>query len=291
MRLIRRLQVGATVAAVVAVTGTAAVMLPPSPKTNRENMAAPPNAPNAPATPAPARKQTRTQPGRATIQVPPGHEPTSPDLLLDRLLARLPADLTQSDYAGDDIGQRDENDVYSAGTYVSLRLENSRGGTTLLTLTLGLDPQTPQDVRCPPLEGTEAECTDVVLADGVRLVQERNWVYPASPNTEDGKAGPSGRGPSDWRAYAVRPDGLVVLVDAIATSDAANPDEEGSTRRAPLLSMEQLAGIATFDWQLWVTPEMNREAPSLISEPPTATTPPPSSPDPGRSTHTPTAAN
>ncbi|MYW01182.1 hypothetical protein [Streptomyces sp. SID3343] len=263
MKLVRRIQVGTSAAAVLAVAGTTlALVSGTNDEGGRQQAAGPASSTSVSATPVPPTRTPKSQP---TLPVPAGMAVASPQFLLQALLPKLPAAVvgqatTGVGVTGGDTSNVRDGAMYSAGSHVELMIEDAKG-PTLLSVSVGLDPHNPNSIVCPPVEGTNASCSDSVLADGSRLLVNKNWVYPASANTPeniaDDKWGPNGRGPKEWSAHVVRPDGVQIIVDEIASRE-----EKGEPARdTPLLRTEQLQAIATDPgFLLWVAPSENATA-------------------------------
>ncbi|WP_406281287.1 hypothetical protein [Embleya sp. NBC_00896] len=255
MKLVRRVQVGVSAAAVVAVASTALFTIA-SGQENGGKVAGPAST-SAEVSPLPP---TATPKARPTLPVPPGLEPAKPPLLLKTLLQRMPQGPMRYSYTGADHTNRYDGQLYSVGSSVSMILEDSQG-PTLISVSVEQTAEGPGNFVCPSTEGTLAECWDDKLPDGTRVLLNKNWVYPAAPDTEanraDDKPGPSGRGPKQWSARALRPDGTVVFIDEIASRE-----EKGQPGRdTPILEIAWLRELALDPaWRVWVNTEDNMKA-------------------------------
>ncbi|MFI6583851.1 hypothetical protein [Embleya sp. NPDC050493] len=264
MKLVRRVQMGVSTAAVVAVAGTALLVVPDRTDGAPGRVAGPASSTaevSAPPTTTPVGPKSRP-----TLSAPPGMTPVLPPLLLHSLLALLPQGLPPSGITGSDNTHTTTAGVHSIGASVSLVLEDS-AGPSLLSLSVEQSAEQADDTGCPHPEGsTEAKCLDYRTSDGSRVVERQDWVYPATPDTPenraDGKAGPSGRGPKDWSVRVVRRDGVVITLNEVASRE-----EKGDIARdTPLLSMDRLRAIALAQvWRVWVSADANKA---------TTTTPP-----------------
>ncbi|MET7297643.1 hypothetical protein [Embleya sp. NPDC005575] len=249
---------GVSTAAVLAVAGTALLVVSDRTDGGPGQVAGPASptaeAPVSPATPGLPKS-------RPTLSVPSGMTPVLPPLLLHSLLPLLPAGVARTQITGADNTDMTTANVYSAGATVSLVLEDSTG-PSLISVSVQQTAERADDVGCLHSQGsTNAECLDYRTPDGSRMVERRDWVYPAAPDTPenraDGKAGPSGRGPKEWSVRIVRHDGVVITVDEIASRE-----EKGDIGRdTPLLSMDWLRSIALAPvWQVWVSADANKMA-------------------------------
>jgi hypothetical protein len=264
MKIVRRIQVGASAAAVLAVAGTTlALVSGTNDENDRRQVAGPASSTSTSATPTPP--PSRTPKPQPTVAVPAGMVVASPQYLLQTVLSKLARSVVGSAATGAGVSGGDSSNLrdgalYSAGSYVSLVIEDAVG-PTLLSVSVDLNPSIRGDFGCPPTEGTSATCSDTKLTDGSRLIISKNWVYPASANTPeniaDEKWGPNGRGPKDWSARVIRPDGATINVEEIASRE-----EKGEVARdTPLLRTDQLQEIATDPaLLLWVPPSENAKA-------------------------------
>ncbi|MGC0420249.1 hypothetical protein [Embleya sp. AB8] len=257
MKLVRRLQVGASTAAVLAVAGTTLFTVSSGNEDGHRQVTGP--ASRMAEVPAPPTTMTPT--ARPTLAVPPGMVPVVPPTLLQTLLPLLPQGLVRSQITGSDNTDKTSAGIHSAGSSVSLVLEDSQG-PTLVSLSVEQSASDSHEYSCPPQDGrTNARCTEVRTADGTRVLERQDWVYPASPDTPenraDGKAGPTGMGPKDWSVQVVRPNGVVIRVEEVASRE-----EKGDIGRdTPILPLERLRSIALVpSWQVWVSPAINKAA-------------------------------
>ncbi|MYS85873.1 hypothetical protein [Embleya scabrispora] len=258
MKLVRRVQVGVSTAAVLAVAGTTLFVASDRTDGGPGEVAGPAGPTAVVSTPPTTPLAPKTRP---TLPVPSGMAPVLPPLLLHSLLPLLPGGLVPTQITGVDHSDMTATGVYSAGATVSLVLEDS-AGPTLISVSVQQTAERADEAGCPHQEGsTNAACSDYRTPDGSRVVERQDWVYPAAPDTPenraDGKAGPSGRGPKDWSVRVVRRDGVVVTIDEIASRE-----EKGDIGRdTPLLPMERLRSMAIAPvWQVWVTVNANETA-------------------------------
>lgn len=261
MKLVRRLQVGASAAAVLAVAGTTVLAVSGGDDGGDRHVTGP--AGIATEIPAPPTA-TAPKPG-PTLSAPTGLVPVLPPVLLQNLLQRVPQGLLRSGVTGSDQTAKTSAGIHSAGASVSLVLDDS-SGPTLFSVTVRQDAEKSDESNCPPQDGsTKATCTDRKMGNGTRVVERQDWVYPASADTPanraDGKAGPSGRGPRDWSVRVERPDGVVVEIREIASREEKGP----ISRETPIFQMDTLRGFALDPvWRVWIPPEINKIADNAL---------------------------
>ncbi|WP_406298902.1 hypothetical protein OG948_26820 [Embleya sp. NBC_00888] len=256
MKLVRRIQVGVSTAAVLAVASTTLLVVANGNDDHRGRVAGPASTTAEVSAPA---IQAGPKP-RPTLTVPAGTVPVLPPLLLHKLLALVPQNLLTSRLTGSDNTNRTSAGIHSAGASASFVLEDS-AGPSLLSVSVAQDAETPETVECPHPGGeVYAKCVNYEAPAG-RVVERQDWVYPAAPDTPenraDGKAGPWGNGPKVWSVRVVRRDGVVITIEEIASRE-----EKGDIgRNTPILSMDRLRAIATDPtWQLWVASDANKAA-------------------------------
>ncbi|UGQ13816.1 hypothetical protein LO772_09585 [Yinghuangia sp. ASG 101] len=231
MRATRRAQIAVAAVAVVALGGGGLVALGDLGGGGGTTVAAPgssvPDSPPPSPAPAPVPQTLVLTAGQAT----------------DALRQLLPAGATVEDVSATDPGVGTGNEVA-----VTLRVDPDGRGPGEVTLLISSGNT---ELICFDDTGLNASCDLVTQADGSRLRLERNWEYPATPSTEDGKAGVDGAGAQVWSATFQR-DGLRIHVGASSAAAEKTP----ATREAPALTPEQLQAIATAPvWTTLVTPQ------------------------------------
>ncbi|MGW1994709.1 hypothetical protein [Embleya sp. NPDC001921] len=283
MKLVRRIQVGVSTAAVLAVASTTLLVVADGSDDHRGQVAGP--ASTTAEVSAPASQAGKPRP---TLTVPAGTVPVLPPLLLQKFLELLPQDTLSSGITGSDNTDRTSAGIHVAGASASLVLEDSVG-PSLLSVSVQQNAENPETVECPPPGGeTYAKCVNYQAPEG-RVVERQDWVYPAAPDTPEnraeGKAGPWGNGPKVWSVRVVRRDGVVIMLEEIASRE-----EKGKiARNTPILPMDRLRAIALDPtWQVWVAPDANKVAaatppridyrsplrPKSDTQPPTLPSPP-----------------
>lgn len=98
------------------------------------------------------------------------------------------------------------------------------------------------DATCPDMTSTAATCVNSVLADGSTLRLEKNWEYPATASTTDGKAGAEGSGAQIHSAHVFSADGTSLY---LSSSDTSAEKAHDATRPAPVLSLAQVKAIVS----------------------------------------------
>lgn len=187
----------------------------------------------------------------------------TPQATLQLLLDQLPAGAKTSDYSG----SRGTAWNRTTGTYASLTYTDSTGAKTLMSVQLNWGPDVGQNsntVPCPEPFGAVDWyiCDYQELADGRALRLEQNWEYRASRNTDDGKAGPNGRGAKIRSASLSRADGLEIHVWENNSSSEKNGPQ---TRPTPPLTLKQLEAIVLDpSWQRQLDAEYVERAEKLF---------------------------
>ncbi|WP_436791774.1 hypothetical protein [Yinghuangia sp. YIM S10712] len=230
MRVARRAQVVVAAAAVVALGGVGTVALSDLNGGGGTTVAAP----------------------GSSVAGTPSATPTTPLLTAESEQVKALAEeagqvLRQFWPAGAQVEQWVSLDGGGIGVYSKVDPDGQGLGLVTLLISSGNS-----ELTCFDDTGLNATCDLLPQPDGSQLRLEKNWEYPATPSTEDGKAGTDGSGAELWSAVLNRPDGVRIYVSASSASTEKSPE----TRTAPALTLEQLRSIATApQWTTLVTPD------------------------------------
>lgn len=213
LRRVRGIQVGVSVAALVAVAlgGAYAVV-------GLDDDGSVPVA--GPAGTGPATPGTGPQPAPAPPHV------SAADMLAN-LKSVLPPGGTYSDETSR--GTEPEAGQPRRGASATLLYRNTKG-TSGVALTIGGHTEAP---TCPPQQvAPHAQCTSETLPDGSKVATVRNFTYP-SKNT----------GQKDWYVQVFRPNSVLVTVHVYG----GGGEKETSSSVEPILTTDQIKAVATSD--------------------------------------------
>ncbi|OPC80885.1 hypothetical protein B4N89_07910 [Embleya scabrispora] len=239
MRRARRMRIGASAVAVVALGGAAAVVLP-----GMDDGRSATRATSGPAgAPAPS-----TSPPPDPAAVPPaGREVVSPQEIA-RILRQMPLGDSMRDLTGAGIVSK-TGDPTSVGAFVVTLVASPKGAATL-TVTVQASGRDPAGDDCAAVRKMYRVCDAFVGPDGTHG-------YLAQTRAEGQTPDPGGKEPSEWAAQVIRRDGVRVSATATSRIDAGILGFPGYE----IVPTKQLRDIVMSpSWSLWVDPEVNRAA-------------------------------
>ncbi|MFI1578829.1 hypothetical protein [Embleya sp. NPDC020630] len=245
MRRARRMRIGASALAVVALGGTAAVVLP-----GMDDGRSAVRATSGPAgvqsgAPGPS---TSPPPDPAAIP-PPGKEAVSPQEIA-RILRQTPLGGSMRDPSGAGIVPK-TGDPTSVGAFAVMLVVTNKGAATL-TVTVQASGQDPAGDDCAAVRKVYRLCDVFVESDGTHG-------YLAQTRPEGQTVDPGGKEPSAWAAQVIRRDGVRVSATATSRVDAGSVGI-GMPGYA-IVPIKQLRDIVMSpSWALWVDPEVNLAA-------------------------------
>ncbi|MFE5330121.1 hypothetical protein ACFRCG_27405 [Embleya sp. NPDC056575] len=243
MRRARRMRIGASALAVVALGGAAAVVLP-----GMDDGRSAVRATSGPAgvqsgAPGPS---TSPPPDPATV-APAGKEVVSPQEIV-RILRQMPMGDNMRDPTGAGIVPK-TGDPTSVGAFAAMLVVTNKGAATL-TVTVQASGQDPAGDDCAAVRKVYRLCDVFVESDGTHG-------YLAQTRPEGQTADPGSKEPSAWAAQVIRRDGVRVSATSTSRIDVGIVGMPGYA----IVSIKQLRDIVMSpSWALWVAPEINLAA-------------------------------
>ncbi|GCE01245.1 hypothetical protein [Embleya hyalina] len=243
MRRARRMRIGASAVAVVALGGAAAVVLP-----GMDDGRSAIRATSGPAGGQSGAPGPSTSPPSDPAAVPPaGREAVSPQEIA-RILRQMPMGDNMRDATGAGIVPT-AGEPTSVGAFAMVLVVSNKGAATL-TVTVQASGRDAAGDDCAAVRKMYRLCDVFVESDGTHG-------YLAQTRPEGQTVDPGGKEPSAWAAQVIRRDGVRVSATSTSRVDAGTLGIPGYA----IVSIKQLRDIVMSpSWSLWVEPEVNRAA-------------------------------
>ncbi|MYS82772.1 hypothetical protein [Embleya scabrispora] len=249
MRRARRIRMGASVVAVLAVAGTGLVVSNGTQGT--------PGTRDASGAAAVAGDSTSPSAGpgpEAESHVPVGREPVSAQEIARILLQTQWMEGRQVEPKGATLPPKTDDSTNRVGAFASILLDNTDGFTRLSAQVRSSTPES-SGSACSEATKLGGICRPFAGPDGTRGYVAEYMSFRGS--TVGGSGQPStGPGALSRSVWLTRPDGVEISLTA-TTERAAG----GVVGAAVPLALDRLKAAALSSvWQLWVSPEVNRAA-------------------------------